>query len=541
MTGLVLAALLGGTDAHAGVRRVALLVANNQGAAGSQPLYYAQDDAMKMESVLIGVGGYEPEDVHLVLGRDRRAVTNLYAAIQEDIAMATAEGDEAVFLFYYSGHADADGLQLGDSRLEFDEIEALLDLSGADVRLAFVDACNSGSLTRRKGATRAPSFVFDVSERLGAEGSVIITSSSSDEASQESDEIAGSYFTHYLISGMSGFADGNGDNKVTLGEAYEYLFYETVVRTSQSSLGTQHPTYEWDLSGQGDIVLVDLEPATSTLVFPGSVQGTFAVFDLDDRTFLGEVTITGDDRRMALSPGTYLIQVRYPSYLKVAEVKLRHGDQVDLGVVPFESVSYDNDKAKGMVDARVKKAKAPSNTVLLDLGGFSPSNTSVAAAYFPAVLSYGVSYRMVRQRRSSQFWGLDLSGGSSLNQVAVPSATAQALEVRNGFAMAGVSLGWATRERPGPLGWIDYQAGVGIRMGALFIDRNFVNGEAPYQWGMAPAPGGNWFATMNPGWPTKAPIVFEIQWRSMLVPYALSSDKPAFLARQVTLSTGFRF
>ena len=44
--------------------------------------------------------------------------------------------------------------------------------------------------------------------------------STSSDASQESDEIGGSYFTHYLVSGMRGAADANGDQLVTLAEVY---------------------------------------------------------------------------------------------------------------------------------------------------------------------------------------------------------------------------------------------------------------------------------------------------------------------------------
>jgi uncharacterized caspase-like protein len=60
---------------------------------------------------------------------------------------------------------------------------------------------------------------------VDASGEVVITSSSADELSQESDEVGGSYFTHYLLSGLRGAADTSGDGEVTLDEAYRYVYY----------------------------------------------------------------------------------------------------------------------------------------------------------------------------------------------------------------------------------------------------------------------------------------------------------------------------
>ena len=68
----------------------------------------------------------------------------------------------------------------------------------------------------------------DVSAAQDVEGHAFLTSSSADEAAQESDRIGGSFFTHYLITGLRGGADANADGKVTLGEAYQFAFAETV-------------------------------------------------------------------------------------------------------------------------------------------------------------------------------------------------------------------------------------------------------------------------------------------------------------------------
>ncbi len=96
---------------------------------------------------------------------------------------------------------------------------------------------------------------------------MILTSSSADEDSQESDVIGGSYFSHHLTSGLLGDADRSGDGRVTLFEAYSHAYARTVADTAASSAGPQHPTFSYDLAGNGDLVLTELR-ASEGLVVP---------------------------------------------------------------------------------------------------------------------------------------------------------------------------------------------------------------------------------------------------------------------------------
>ena len=104
----------------------------------------------------------------------------------------------------------------------------------ADVRIGFFDSCQSGVITRSKGARPAPAFDVTRAKESGPRGLVLIASSAADEESQESDEIAASFFTHYLASGLLGDADASGDGKVTLAEAYAYAYGRTVGSTAET-------------------------------------------------------------------------------------------------------------------------------------------------------------------------------------------------------------------------------------------------------------------------------------------------------------------
>ncbi len=96
-----------------------------------------------------------------------------------------------------------------------------MDPIPADVRITVLDACASEAITRMKGGERRQAFLVDESSQM--EGYAFLTSSSADEAVQESDVVGVAFFTHYLISRMRGAADVSGEGKVTLNEAYQFI------------------------------------------------------------------------------------------------------------------------------------------------------------------------------------------------------------------------------------------------------------------------------------------------------------------------------
>ena len=83
------------------------------------------------------------------------------------------------------------------------------------------------------------------------QGYAFLTSSSENEAAQESERLRGSFFTHALLTGLRGAADVSGDGKVTLNEAYQFAFNETLVQTTPTQAGAQHPAYDIKMAGTG--------------------------------------------------------------------------------------------------------------------------------------------------------------------------------------------------------------------------------------------------------------------------------------------------
>jgi len=212
-----------------------------------------------------------------------------------------------IFL-YYSGHADERGLLLGNDRLSYETLRDRLDAIPADVKISVLDACASGAITRVKGGPGRRAFLVDASSTM--RGQAFVTSSSADENAQESDRIGGSYFTHYLLSGLRGAADASGDGKVTLHEAYAFAFRETLGRTVGTRGGPQHPAYEIDLTGTGDVVLTDVRATTSGLVLEETLYGRIFVRDARRRFVLECDKAMGQRVELALEPGVYEVHLQ---------------------------------------------------------------------------------------------------------------------------------------------------------------------------------------------------------------------------------------
>ncbi len=340
---------LASAGAHAGTQRIAVLVANHDGGEGLETLRYSSRDAERLRDVLTELGGFEQADILELHDKDSTDVVDTFDDVTRRIAQLRASGERVVFLFYYSGHAQNGVLHLGErGRLSMDRIRGLLGATGADVRLAFIDSCGAGAITREKGAALAPPFVVKVDDSLTASGQVIIASSSANEASQESDDVQGSFFTHYLTTGLRGDADDNGDGKVSLDEAYGYAYGRTVAATAATRSGAQHPTYAWDLHGAGDVVLTQPAGADLVLAFPDDLSGRYFVVDLEKQIFVAEIDkARGEPSRISLPSGRYAIKKRMDTHLLMQRVGGREKGVVVVDESRMEQVSFEDDYAKG--------------------------------------------------------------------------------------------------------------------------------------------------------------------------------------------------
>jgi hypothetical protein len=323
-----------------------VVVGNNSGDGDDGGLLYAERDARELADVFRTVGRVSSPRISLLLDESadtvRHAIVDINARLRAEV---TAGRPPAALVVFYSGHADAMALHLGRTRLPFDELRSLVESSSAAIRLLIVDACRSGSVTRVKGVMPAAEFEIGqvgVGGPVATEGMAIVTSSAAGESSQESDRLRGSFFSHHLANALRGAADHNGDGRVTLTEAYEYTYAQTL-RSSGRTMVLQHPTYSYEVKGRGELVLSTPGRADGR---SGRLRlgpaGVYLISERGDRgPLVAELAPAHDGAWVALPADHYFVQHRGPAEYREYEVVLAAGAEADLASSPFHAVRYD--------------------------------------------------------------------------------------------------------------------------------------------------------------------------------------------------------
>jgi hypothetical protein len=289
----------------------AVVVGSNPGGAGQAELRFAEDDARRVAEVLRELGGYRPADIELVLRPEPAAVLAAIDRVAARAAADRAAGRRSLVFFYYSGHARATALNLGDGELPLAGLRERLLTLPSTLTVVVLDACQSGAFSRVKGTAPAADFSFNSRARLDASGVAVLASSSASELSQESDLLGSSYFTHHLVVGLRGAGDGNHDGRVSLDEAYRYAYHRTLVATAATAVGRQHVSLEVDLKGQGEVALTYPERASAHLVLAPALAGDILVERQPAEAVIAEVhKVAGAPLRLAVAPGTYRVMVR---------------------------------------------------------------------------------------------------------------------------------------------------------------------------------------------------------------------------------------
>jgi hypothetical protein len=339
---------------HAEVERYALLIGNNAGDSDEQRLRYAEEDARRVYEVLRELGGFRPENMLILRAEDAETVRRGLISLNDRIRTQTAAGAQSELLVYYSGHSDQTALHLGRTTIELTQLEQLVRGSSATLRVLILDSCRSGALTRVKGGTLQPGFAVALDQRIPSDGVIFWTASSESENAQESDVLRGSFFTHYLVSGLLGAADLDGNGGVTLGEAYQYTYDNTLRATSRTLSGTQHPTFHYELGGHGDVVLTMLGRADDQRAQLGFPEGKsyLLIRGGEDGAVVAEVGAHDRTRRLSIKPGRYFVRARGPEFLLEGSVVVKPAEHHELREQELERIEYARLVRKGHRELR---------------------------------------------------------------------------------------------------------------------------------------------------------------------------------------------
>jgi len=208
-------------------------------------LQYCVADARRMRDQLVAAG-FPRENVFLLVDRADRQVDqpfreNIQDRIKSVLAVA---GKEDLVLVMFSGHGvhldgksyfcptEADVESPPTTMVPLDLIYRQLEASAARQKLLLVDACRNDPRPPGSRDARAhEQSLKGLSDQLKAlpEGILALSSAAAGQISWEDDTLRHGVFAHYVMEGLSGKADaeGNKDNAVSLLELYNYANVQT--------------------------------------------------------------------------------------------------------------------------------------------------------------------------------------------------------------------------------------------------------------------------------------------------------------------------
>jgi tetratricopeptide (TPR) repeat protein len=302
-------------------RGYALLVGigayRNLAAAGQ--LEFAERDAQAMYSVLINPegGNFRAENVHRLLGA-RATLANLKQELEQWLPSVAREEDRV--LIYFAGHGFVQGGRgyLAPHDLDPNNIPGTgypMDLLGsvagsrikAKWKVMITDACHSGAITPDADVPALNRSMLDLSRSMFS-----LTASRDRERSFESKNWGGGHgiFTYYVVKGLEGEADANGDGVVTADELAEYARRNVREATN----GQQNPTSDRG-SFDPNMLLAYLPsglrtanappPKDGTLIFESNQDGVEILVDGISR---GVINRGAPLRLPGMRPGNHTIQ-----------------------------------------------------------------------------------------------------------------------------------------------------------------------------------------------------------------------------------------
>jgi len=216
--------------------------------AGAQ-LSFPDRDAEDIYSALISADGgqFPAENVHELIN-ERATVANIRHEIE--VWLPSVAKDDDRVLIYFAGHgfvSDGKGwlapydVDIHDIPNTAYSMDALGSTFGGKIKgkwkVLITDACHSGAITPEADRKQVNDTLLDLHKSLFS-----LTASRDREQSFESDKWGGGHgiFTYYVVKGLEGEADTNGDGVVDADELAEYVHENVRLATG----GMQNPTSE---------------------------------------------------------------------------------------------------------------------------------------------------------------------------------------------------------------------------------------------------------------------------------------------------------
>ena len=169
-----------------------------------------------------------------------------------------------LLVLYFSGHGVRDEFgslylavrntirtRLRSTAIRSDYIREAMDQSRSKRQVLILDCCNSGAFPQ--GAKAEVGGAMGITRAFQGYGRFVLTASDATQYAWEGDKVIGetqnSLFTHFLVKGLEGEADSDGDGTITVDELYDYA-YDQISRITPKQTPTKSASKQ-----EGEIVL----------------------------------------------------------------------------------------------------------------------------------------------------------------------------------------------------------------------------------------------------------------------------------------------
>lgn len=219
-------------------------------------LNYTVNGANSFANFLMSKKGGSVPAANIVL------LTNAQASKDNIIAkgkalFSKARKDDRV-IFYFTGHGDKgcflpyDVTVFGGNLLYFSEVKTIFKAAKCNTKLLFADACFSGSMKEGLSKNYELRSSIEKGNRLAENMNIaVMMSCQGDETSIESSSIEKGLFTYYLMEGLGGKANRDGNKYITIQELFYYVYHE--VQDEAASWGHKQTP---ELFGKFDLRLI---------------------------------------------------------------------------------------------------------------------------------------------------------------------------------------------------------------------------------------------------------------------------------------------
>ena len=199
-------------------------------------------------------GGALPDDqIEILIDED--ANRNEILSRMHGLFKKADEND--VVMMYYSGHGLEGNLIPSDfdgraNVIKGSEIRKIIDESKARHKVCFIDACHSGQMLAARGSFFESYDKYYATFNKVDAGSAYLFSSKDREVSLEHSGLRQGIFSHYLIKGLKGEADVNGNKIIDISEIYNFVYS----RVKKYSGYTQTPQIAGDFDPMMPVAMI---------------------------------------------------------------------------------------------------------------------------------------------------------------------------------------------------------------------------------------------------------------------------------------------